>query len=339
MSRLIARACGNGMVVVLAMASAGAGPGAGGSGEKGTVVGRVTDLDGQPVSGAEIWTEARDREAASTRTRSGSDGRFRLRPVDDERAAIVWVEAQERGLAREHFDEVRVFAGRETDVGDLPLAPGARLVGRVVDVKGQPIAGATASIVSRRHVMGHTITQNGPDWTLQGDDQGRFKTPALPVGLVEFIVRAHGKALRHSSQLVEPGRSEIDLGDLRLDDERPITGVVVDQDGRPVRGASVVVDADYNHPAISDDQGRFTVRDAAVDAMWYMAEARGYFDQTLQQYHELKGKRTDHRIVLQEAFTIEGSVVDAETGAPIEFGQVQLCTVLRDEDNKVTLAG
>ena len=87
----------------------------------GTVVGRVIDLEGRPVAGAEVW--AGDRNQVAARSRSGADGRFRLGPVSDERAATVWAEDEERGLAREHFEDVRVFAGRETDLGDVALCP------------------------------------------------------------------------------------------------------------------------------------------------------------------------------------------------------------------------
>ena len=183
-----------------------------------------------------------------------------------------------------------------------------------MDVEGRPVARARATILSQRFVLGHTVTQNGPKWTVQGDDQGRFQTPALPVGLVELTVTAPGKARRHRGPLVEAGQAAIDLGEVRLDDERPVTGVVVDQDGRPLAGATVVVDADYDHPATADAKGRFAVRDAAINAVWFLVEARGYFDPTLRRPHELKGQRTDLRIALQKAYTVGGSVIDAETG-------------------------
>lgn len=325
------------MAVTLAAVLVGAGPGGEATKRTGTVVGRVVDLEGRPVADASVW--AGDRDQVATQARTGPDGRFRLGPLSDERSTTVWAGDREGGLAREHFDDVRVFAGRETDLGDLALAPGARLSGRVVDADGRPVAGARATIVSRHHVLGYTVTPNGPKWTVRGDKQGQFRTPALPVGPLEFIVTAPGKARRYLSPLVEPGQTAIDLGDVRLEDERPITGVVVDQDGRPVARASVVVDADDDHPATTDAEGRFTVHEAAVDAVWLRVEARGYFDPALRPYRELKGQRTDLRIALQKAFTVEGSVVDAETGAPVEFEQVQLCTVERNKDNKVTLVG
>lgn len=337
MSRSLARVYAGSAILALVALSSGVVRGADAPRGDSTIVGRVIDLDGRPVAGAEIWTEARDQ--AEARVRSGADGRFRLGAVNDERAPTIWVEAPDLGLAREHFENIRIFKGRESDVGDLTLAPGARLSGRVVDAKNQPVASSTITIASRRHVMGYTITHNGPPWTVKGDNDGRFRLPTLPVGLAEFAIRAPGKALRHTSQRIEPGRPELDLGDVRLDDERPITGVVVDQDGRPLRGASVVVDAEYDHPGIADDKGNFAVRDAAIDAQWFLAEAHGYFDPTLAPFHELKGKRTDLRIVLQEAFGIEGSVIDADTGAPVEFKRVQLCTVERDKDNTVSLLG
>ena len=304
------------VAVALAAALAGAEPGDEATKGTGTIAGRVIDLDGRPVAGAKVW--AGDRDPVAARARTGTDGRFRLGPVSDERATTVWAEDEERGLAREHFENVRVFAGRDTDLGDVALAPGARLSGRVVDVKGQPVAGAQATILSQRLVLGHTLTLNGPKWTVQGGDQGRFRTPALPVGLLDLTVTAPGKARRHRGPLVEPGRAAIDLGDVRLEDERPVTGVVVDQDSRPVAGATVVVDADFDHPATSDANGRFAVRDAAINAVWFLVEAAGYFDPTPQGGHELKGQRTDLRIALQKAYTVQGSVIDAETGARLK---------------------
>ena len=325
------------VAVALVGALAGAGTADEATKGMGTVVGRVIDLEGRPVAGAEVWAD--DRGQVAARARTGTDGRFRLGPVSDERATTVWAEDEDRDLAREHFDDVRVFAGQETNLGDVALAPGARLSGHVVDVEGRPVAGARATILSRRHVLGHTVTLNGPKWTVQGDDRGRFRTPALPVGQLDLTVTAPGKARRYLGPLVEPGQAAIDLGDLRLDDERPITGVVVDQDGRPVAGAKVVVDADYDHPASTDDKGRFAVRDAAIDAVWFLVKVPGYFDPSLRPFRELKGQRTDLRIALQKAYTVEGSVIDAESGAPVDFELVQLCTVERDEDNKVTLVG
>ncbi len=325
------------VAVALAAALSGAGPGDEATEETGTVVGRVIDLEGRPVAGAAVW--AGDRNQVAARARTGADGRFRLGPVSDERAGIFWAEHEERGLARQHFDDVRVFARRETDLGDVALAPGARLSGRVVDREGRPVAGAEATILSWRHVLGHTITQNGPKWTVRGDDRGQFRTQALPVGRVDLTATAPGKARRQLGRHIEPGQTAINLGDVRLDDERPVTGVVVDQDSRPVAGAAVVVDADYDHPATTDAKGRFAVRDAAINAVWFLVEAPGYFDPAQQGLRQLKGQRTDVRIALQKAYIVEGSVIEAETGAPVEIERVQLCTVERDEDGNVTLVG
>lgn len=324
------------LVLALGIALFGAAPGDDRRGT-GTVGGRVIDVEGRPVKGAEVWAE--DRHEVTARARTDASGRFQLEPIGNEHAIIVWAEHRGEALAREHFDDVRVFAGRQTDVGDLVLVPGARPSGRVVDVRGRPVAGAKASILSRRHILGHTVALNGPEWTAEGDEEGRLSWPVLPLGTASITIRAPGKARREMDQVVEPGRVAADLREIRLDDELPVTGIVVDQDGRPVAGASVAADADYDHPATTDDNGRFAVRDAAIDAVWLTVEARGYFDPSPQQVHELKGQRTDLRLALQKAFTVEGTVVDAETGAPIDFDVVQLCTVRRDEDARVTLVG
>jgi hypothetical protein len=325
------------LVVACGAAIFGAGAGDKPGKEVGSISGRVVDLDGRPVAGASVWTG--DRNQVTARARTAADGRFHLNSVSAERAATVWAEDEEKELAREHFEDVRVFAGRDIDLGDVTLVPGVRLVGRFVDKEGRPVAGAEATIQSWHLILGHTITPNGDKWTVRGDDQGRFRTPALPSGMVDFTARAAGKARCNLGRHVEPGQGTVDLGDVHFDDEQPITGVVVDQDGQPVAGATMVVDGDRDHPASTDEKGRFSVHDAATKSTWIYLDARGYFDPTLGRIHELKGQRSGLRFVLQKAFTVEGSVVDADTGAPVAIERMQLCTVQRDEDNQVTLVG
>jgi hypothetical protein len=75
---------------------------------------------------------------------------------------------------------------------------------------------------------------------------------------------------------------------------------VVDQDSRPVAGATVVVDSDYDHGATTDAEGRFAVRDAAIDAFWFLVQAPGYIDPIPLGGRELKGQRTDLRVALYD---------------------------------------
>ena len=96
LASLLAVACGAGFF--------GARSGEKASNALGSVVGRVIDLEGRPVAGAEVW--AGDRDQVAARARTDADGRFRLESVSDERAATVWAEDEERGLAREHFEDV-----------------------------------------------------------------------------------------------------------------------------------------------------------------------------------------------------------------------------------------
>lgn len=327
-----------GVLVFLGPTLAAAAPAIESSRETGGAAGRVVDLQGRPVARARVW--AADRAAkVEARSRTDNEGHFRLESINAERAVAIWAEAPEQGLAREHFEDVRIYAGRETDVGDLCLVPGARLSGRVVDAKGQPVAGARAIVKSWHFTLGHTITPNGPDWTVRGADDGQIRTPSLPVGKTDITITAPGKARLSLEKRIEPGQSAIDLGDIQLDDEQPITGTVVDQDGKPVRGATVVIDSDWDSRARTDHAGHFTVRGAPLKATWIRVEAPGYFDPTLRPVHELKGKRTDLRMPLQKAYTVQGRAIDADTGAPVDFQLVQLCTVTRDEEGHITLTG
>src|SRR5262249_36282551 len=121
----------------------------------GAITGRVVDLEGRPIAGAEVWGLA-FRDKAGT-TRSGADGRFRLAPLKEDKPVTVWADAP--GFARQRHEAqrigVHVFAGRDHEIGPIVLLPGTRIRGRAVDARGRPVAGAKILVQDYRHVLGH----------------------------------------------------------------------------------------------------------------------------------------------------------------------------------------
>jgi len=112
------------------------------------VVGRVLDARGRPLQGADVRRAEATLLGATTRhpddapsvdaTTTGADGRFDLAVGGGDRVALRFGADGCEWLRR----SVTLAAGATVDLGDLQLADGVQLSGRVVDSLGQPVSGA-----------------------------------------------------------------------------------------------------------------------------------------------------------------------------------------------------
>ncbi|MGO9468270.1 MAG: carboxypeptidase-like regulatory domain-containing protein [Isosphaeraceae bacterium] len=301
--------------------------------QTGAVTGLVADLQGRPVAGAEVWGVAYQKKYSPSR--SGADGWFRLPGLAVDRPVTIWAEAP--GLARERRDDVRIFPGKDRDIGRLVLLPGSRMVGRLVDAQRKPVPKAHIKLELFRHQLGHTITCKGTEWTFRAAGDGRFATSPLPAGSAHFSFGAAGKVRTFVGKTAEPGKPVIDLGDVALPDEIPVAGVVVDQDGKPAPGVEVVADYDWDHSVKSDRNGRFTVHGVGKNIKILQLQSNDYFS---PKPFDVAPGRTDLKLTVIKAYEIHGTAVDAETGKPVPIDTVRLCRVMRDpEDGHVSLVG
>ncbi len=323
------------MVVLVAWAVPGRADetSAGASAETGAVTGLVVDLQGRPVAGAEVWALAYQEKFGPTR--SGPDGRFRLPSLKLDQPVTVWADVP--GLARERRDDVHIYPGKDRDIGRLTLLPGTRIRGRVVDAQGEPVAGAGVKLNLYRHQLGHTISSQGTEWTFQADDDGRFATPPLPAGDGHFYLSAPGKVRTFVHKKAEPGIPVIDLDDVTLPDEMPVTGVVADAEGKPAPGVEVMPDYDGENSVKTDLGGRFTVHGVGKSLKKLHLMSNDYF---APEPFDVAPGQTDLKLTVIKAYEIHGTAVDAETGKPVPLDTVRLCMVRRDpDDGHVTLVG
>ena len=297
------------------------------------VAGRVVDLAGRPVAGASIWSISPQQKELA-RVRSDADGRFRLGPMPWRDRVEVWYESE--GSTRGRVEGVAAFEGAGQDLGTLTLLPGTRVVGRVVGVDGRAVAGAKVGVEVRRRVHGHTTVPLQSPWDLSSDAEGRFRSPPLPSGEGYLLIGSPGKARKWLGPRLMPGTAEVDLGEVRLEDEVPIQGVVVDREGNPAPGVEVVVDGNYEDSATTGPDGRFTLGRAGRDAKQLRLVSRAYF---APDPLPLGPDRRDLRLVVTKAYEIDGRAVDAETGAPVEIATAQLCTVVHEPDGTTSLQG
>jgi len=294
--------------------------------QTGAVTGMVVDVQGRPVAGAAVWGVSHQEQFEPTR--SGADGRFRLPALKFDKPVTVWADAP--GLARERREYVRIFPGKDYDIGRLTLLPGTRIRGRIVDAQGKPIAGAGVKLDLYRFQLGHTISSQGTEWTLTAASDGRFGTAPLAAGEGHFYLSAPGKVRTIVYKQAEPGTPDVDVGDVTLPDEMPVVGVVTDEEGKPAPGVEVVPDYDWQNSAKTDEGGRFTVHGVGKDLKSLRLSSNDYF---APNPFDVAPGQTNLKLTVIKAYEIHGTAVDAETGKPVPLDTVRLCTVRRDPDD------
>ena len=291
--------------------------------ESGTVVeGRVVDTAGkpQPKAMVGIYGPAHPQSSGWVQgTLTDADGRFRFRVP----AGRQYVYTMDRE-PQVHADVTTAL--RAVATADLTVrAAVAPHIGKVVDAEGNPVAGARIDVDVARDDEAHRYR----DIQAVSKADGSFELPGdlrLPL-----ILRAR------KGDLATPGAIRATKPDelratLARDNLRSVTGVVLDEAGRPIAGAEVRVlrwntaGMGASGPACpTDAQGRFR-----VDGLWPDQEvslnaiAEGYgLAQTRQT--PLKGFLTDLGTVrLPKADSFVGGRIEDEDGKPVVGAEVNL---------------
>jgi hypothetical protein len=231
------------------------------------VRGAVVDEAGRPVAGALVrasWEPAGGLLQSLT-TQTDGRGEFRLEGVDpltDLRLTASFRGASTGAPARARADAGRPVTLRISPANTVPLA------GRVVDAAGRPIEGASVRIGSRTRTTKGQVWRRDPARFDDRDDlgtdaEGRFRTPYGLPREVEYQaqVRIAGR-LPGQTEWVQPrdGQEAI-FPDAVLRRLRSASGRVVDRQGRPVGGVTVLQagDGPMRTCAVTDDQGRFRI--------------------------------------------------------------------------------
>lgn len=224
-------------------------------GAEATLAGRVVDVDGVPIAGAQLELDRPEGSVIPLRagvvcmhglvsTRADDDGRFELRHITSGEHGY---HASAAGFAPVR-GRVRIESRAETMI---VLDRGATIAGRVIDVDGAPAAGATIELAQTEALLAAAQTTS--------DEFGRFRLSGVePGGRWVFARTARGWADAH---LTTPERGELEWNP-QLAATPPLVVRVVRQDASPVADAIVVVEtahpdhADWNAAAATQSDGR-----------------------------------------------------------------------------------
>jgi protocatechuate 3,4-dioxygenase beta subunit len=331
---------------------------------KGTFSGIVVNPEGKPVAGARVsmltyeyggWPRKPGTKPLAEAT-TDSLGRFRLGPIEPAYRMLFDMQIEAAGFAPQYVPSgtYSIFPDHDTDLGEIRVFRGRVIAGQVLDADGKPRAGAAVRCEVGRVYMGYVTNRIGAARTVITDADGRFKTPLLPVRDAGLTVQEPERRVSYRAvPMQQPEGEEVLNEPIRLEYDKPIEGVVKDEDGQPIEGA--VVDAGIDHTATSNAQGHFVLRGFKPNPYFQMRIIKdGYvtIDRTVQvsdkgftsqdlypDDSKPVGPVKDFTVATKRLAWIEGRALDAETGEPVRLDRVVLCTFERKSNGEIVRAG
>jgi hypothetical protein len=194
--------------------------------ERGRLSLTVTDAGGAPLSSAQVTLLSLEPDVQLRRTLF-SDVRGRVEQGDVQGLALK-VSVELPG-----FRPVEVMLDETPAELTLMLSKGLTVIGRVTHLRGRlPVDRASV-----------TLTQGGVRRETKSDDTGEYRLSDLAAGSARLRIAHPDHAPEERNVVLTASELDVpfELPDIDLGDAGGIAGVVLDRDGRPVRGARVGV--------------------------------------------------------------------------------------------------
>jgi 5-hydroxyisourate hydrolase-like protein (transthyretin family) len=315
--------------------------------------GRVVDEEGRPVVGARLRAYGFESHTVFLST-TGDDGRFsigipRLAAggqgwgdgwIDPSTCRII---AHKPGLAMGWVQRPGGTPDDDIiDVGDIRLGRPASVSGVVRDVEGV--------LLSRVLVRAESVEEGGeklqfgsmgdfPTWLeAYTDERGRYTISDLPANAsIRLEVSLCGAGECYRADEMGPDLGSIDLAkqrgpvDIQLVRQPRIQGRLVTEEGEPAVGVTVRLSGPekgnprsiFGEAAVTDENGRYEFK-LILAGTWILSVTTERYAQILAQDLTVDlGDSVDlGTTVLARSATIEGRVLDAATGRPVEGAYV-----------------
>jgi RNA polymerase sigma-70 factor (ECF subfamily) len=275
------------------------------------ISGRVTDTAGIPINGARMraWNATRTVSAGTNAT-----GEYSL-TAPDEGLYAVRAEHDDFSGAIQHD----ISAGSR-DV-DFVLVKAGSIAGRVINSKtGEPITEFELAHITR---LTEDFSSLRESFQPQKNGNGSFQLDGLDTGDWTLFFRAAGFTMaRMVVENLKAGQSVTDLI-VKLDPAQPVVGVVVDNNGQPIRDAQVFLDhvrLDFLRSRVplgsvggsvkTNQNGEFLLDKLTPDPRWVIVYQDG-FAPGFAEIPPIGQNRTGLRIVLGQGGKLEGKVAIA----------------------------
>lgn len=315
------------------------------------LVGRVVTEDGRGFAGARIaFLDQEDDESGFLGRRfveTSSDGSFRVDSPPPARELVAIVAAE---------GYPTLFSEVSSDRSELEftLVGGSRVTLRFVhDDSGDPIPNASiVAMLTESESMGNS----GTFLTGLTDASGQIELAARPgfVNMLMFQHAEHGSSM-YSPQfaafgggadmaLKGPAKLEIQAGDNAAEFRKPrgvvVQGIVADEVGRPVEGATVTSSGGMfgigmGTKALTDETGAYRLVAPAMEPLMVVVQASGFVqDSKTRKAPFVAGAvEIEHHVTLLQAARVEGKVV-GRAGGPAAGIEVRLRVVKGKEEEQ-----
>ena len=288
--------------------------------ERGAAIKGRVRIEGSQKPAAEArLTLRRDKTTWSLQATADAEGRFELRGLF---AGSLVVNVEHPNFVP-LLDQTIELEGGATTEREFVLAPGKRIVGRIVaDATKVPIANAVIACGQKKATT---------------DDSGEFEFGGFAAESHSISIVADG-FLTHWQQVNLSGSRDEAKLEILLRAGTSITGDVVDDTGKPLKGVEVKVfesqddqymweNGDTRYVTATDEEGRFTITGIGTRS-WggYRVRARkeGHADAYSKQIQVAEdGKSVDVHLVLSTGGTIAG-VINDDAGKPVAGAKVSL---------------
>lgn len=217
-----------------------------------------------------------------------------------------------------------------------PEKPATRVVGRIVDLAGQPVAGV--KVYAAPTDRNQRTPLDGPPWDeprrkrreATTDEAGRFALVVLSAGSLRFAARASDYAPLDLEDVLAVAEIDNDLGTLELVPGVRVSGRVVDARGQGVGEVELYLPRDPQNPiwmgktetgtrlGATDSSGNFDLGPLLPGPWVILAHHERHPDAVARAEHADPGERVrDVRIVFEASGAVRGAVhVQAGPGAP-----------------------
>ncbi len=296
---------------------------------KGTVEVQVLSANGSPVKGVWVTPVKKQGEGAfewewliDRGQFSDKNGLVRLNDLPAGDYIFVGIPPSDR-LPVAISPTVTVVSAEKVKVTISVPATG-RIVGKLVDEKGNPIAGEFVSVWREESAWEERLLMRHEPIAVTKSD-GSFTLENLPEGSY-IIATSFGVAggLMTTWQNVRVRGGETAKVTVTVRNEMPtvsITGEVIDSSGKPVSGATVLVNSEPMLRAVTDENGRFSFSEIPAfrydrPATYSVTVMKPGFASRSETVKIEGGKSPEVGLMLEPGALIEGQLV-SEKGEPV----------------------
>jgi hypothetical protein len=214
--------------------------------------------------------------------------------------------------------------GEVEDLGDVALAFGYMVEGRVVDESGAPVPNASVSFVNLPLPIRDGMAAASSRHARSGED-GTFRVAeAIPAGTWSLDVRIKGFKLLSPDSVTVHEPASADPVTVVVKRMPAVSGVVVDETGAPV--PRVTLQAEFmkgsgrTASGRTQEDGSFTIHavDDDLRPVRLIVTDPGPCEKPTEPGPEYAWGTNDIRIELRRALSFELTVVERVTGTPVE---------------------